>query len=279
MAVREIVEKYEKASGQSVNFDKSSITFSPNTRRNEEMAVCNILQVRMGDGLQKYLGLPAFSLRQKRLQFSYLTEKIQKKLLSWKQREFSSGGKEVLIKSVIQAVPTCAMQCFRIPDSICEDIHKMCASFWWGDSEEKKKLHWRRWELMCKPKEWGGMGFRNLKAFNRALLAKQQWRLIRNPTSLVARVFKAKYYRDTDIMTAEVKSGASFIWRSLMYSRPLLERGLYWKIGTGLEVDAPNDYWVVEGLSNKIVGRSTVEHPLAVADFISPPGRWDVAKL
>lgn len=143
-----------------------------------------------------YLGLPAFSLRQKRLQFGYIKDKIQKKLLGWNQREFSVGGKEMLIKAIIQAVPTYIMQCFRILESMCVDIERLCAGFWWGDKVDGRKLHWARWALLCKPKDHGGMGFRDIRTFNRALLAKQVWRLMTNPHSLVARVFKARYFRN-----------------------------------------------------------------------------------
>lgn len=55
---------------------------------------------------------------------------------------------------------------------------------------------------MCMPKEEGGLGFRDLKAFNLALLAKQGWRLQNESNSLVHRVFKAHYFLDGDFLSA-----------------------------------------------------------------------------
>jgi hypothetical protein len=70
----------------------------------------------------------------------------------------------------------------------------MTRDFWWGDKNERKKLHWMSWDKLMRRKGQGGMGFRDLHLFNQALLAKQAWRLIAFPDSLCASVLKAKYY-------------------------------------------------------------------------------------
>ena len=78
----------------------------------------------------------------------------------------------------------------------------MVRRFWWGQANEKKKMALLSWDKMCMPKEEGGLGFHDLKAFNLALLAKQGWRLQNGSNSLVHRVFKAHYFLDGDFLSA-----------------------------------------------------------------------------
>ncbi|KAH9800659.1 hypothetical protein KPL71_000753 [Citrus sinensis] len=111
------------------------------------------------------------------------------------QLTFSSGGKEILIKAVAQAVPAYAISVFKLPKGLCEDIQKAIAKFWWGSKKDRHKIHWLRWDSLSKAKSRGGMGFRDLTSFNQALVAKQGWRLLRFPNSLMARVMQAKYYK------------------------------------------------------------------------------------
>lgn len=68
----------------------------------------------------------------------------------------------------------------------------------------RKSIHWCTWENLCLLKEDGGFGFRNFAKFNIALLAKQGWRLVNYPNSLLARVLKAKYYPNSDFYKARL---------------------------------------------------------------------------
>lgn len=151
-----------------------------------------------------------------------------------------------MIKAVLQAIPTYTMSCFRVPISICKEMEAICARFWWGDSGMKKGIHWMSWDKLCKQKEEGGLGFRQFSCFNQALVAKQVWRMIENPESLVAQVFKARYFKNYDIMEARIGNNPSFVWRSLCWGRELLKEGLAWIIANGNDISANTRNWFAE---------------------------------
>ena len=145
----------------------------------------------------------------------------------------SVGGHEVLIKAVAQAIPTYTMSCFQIPKSICDDIEGTMRKFWWGQRGCESKIAWVSWKKMCKSKLNGRMGFRNLQAFNLAMLAKQGLRLISNPNSLVAQLYKAKYYPHGDVFNAKLGSNPSYTWRSIFNGLEVVRRGTWWRVGSG----------------------------------------------
>jgi len=92
-------------------------------------------------------------------------------------------------------------------------------------------LHWLSKELMMRPKREGGLGFRDIYAFNMAMLAKQCWRLWQFPNSLCARVLKAKYFANTSVLEAKPKAGMSYTWRSVLRGLEVMKQGMLWRIG------------------------------------------------
>uniref|UniRef100_A0A2N9IH27 Reverse transcriptase domain-containing protein n=1 Tax=Fagus sylvatica TaxID=28930 RepID=A0A2N9IH27_FAGSY len=176
----------------------------------------------------KYLGLPAMIGRSKKSIFNGLKERIVQRLQGWKEKFLSKAGREVLIKAVAQAIPTYAMNCFRLPKAWCEEVNGLIARYWWGQKKDERKLHWIKWDKLCTAKAEGGLGFRNLHSFNTALLAKQCWRLIHNTQSLFYRVFKARYFPSCSFTEAQMGSNPSFLWRSILSGRGVLNKGLRW---------------------------------------------------
>ena len=76
---------------------------------------------------------------------------------------------------------------------------------------------------MTKSKLVGGMGSRDLSMFNDSLLAKQTWRLLKNPDSLLSRVFKAKIFPNCSIFEAKDSRSASYAWRSILKGRDVIQ--------------------------------------------------------
>ena len=70
--------------------------------------------------------------RKKRNTFNDIKEKLAKKLVGWKEKLLSKAGKEILIKVVAQAIPTCTMSCFKLPDTLYDELMSMMSNFWWG---------------------------------------------------------------------------------------------------------------------------------------------------
>lgn len=99
----------------------------------------------------------------------------------------------MLIKAVAQAIPTYTMSCFQLPKRLVKDLTGLMSCFWWSSLGGKRGVSWLSWSKLSQPKAMDGLGFRSLEEFNKAFLAKQCWRIIPYPNSLVSRVSKAKY--------------------------------------------------------------------------------------
>ena len=68
------------------------------------------------------------------------------------------------------------------------------------------------------------MGFRDLRLFNQALLAKQAWRLLVFPDSLCAKVMKAKYYPHGHLLDTVFPQVTSTTWQGIMHGLELLKK-------------------------------------------------------
>ena len=223
--VKECLNLYEKASGQIINFQKSSISFSYNVHSLLKEEICSFFNVTGTIDHGKYLGIPSCVGRNKKEIFSFIKDKAWKRIQGWKRRSLSKAGKEILLKTVIQSVPMYVMQVFLLPIFLCSELERMMNSFWWDKNGlNSRGINWMLWDKLCVHQSKGGLRFKKLHDFNVALLGKQGWKLLTDSESLVGRVFKARYFPKSSMLEAEMGTNPSFIWRSIMAAQNLLKR-------------------------------------------------------
>ena len=150
------------------------------------------------------------------------------------------------------------MSCFHLTKKMCRNLTSILSKFWWRATDGDRKVHWISWEKMCEAKRDGGLGFRDPEAFNQAMLAKAAWRLLQVPSSLCARVLKARYYPDGSILNATCPTGGSYTFRSILHGRDLLADGLIWRIGDGARILIHHDNWLPRQGSLKPLGQQYI---------------------
>lgn len=137
-----------------------------------------------------------------------------KKIQHWSGKHLSKAGREVLIKSMAQAIPSYCMSAFLLPPSTLQDeIQKIMNSFWWGSNiNSSKDIRWFSCKRLTIRKENEGMGFQHLFTFNLAILGKQGWKLASDQDAVVSQVFKAKYYHNGEFLGSSLGHNPSYTW-------------------------------------------------------------------
>lgn len=210
---------------------------------------------------------------------SYIHKSLKSRLSGWFARLLSQGGKEVLLKAVAMVMPIHAMSCFRLSKTTCDSLTSAMSDFWWSSVENHRKVHWISWERMCLSKQNGGLGFRDIEVFNHALLAKQAWRVLQDPHSLLSQFLKSQYFPHSDLLSTDLTPRPSFAWRRLLFGRQLLVKGLFQMVGNGESTRVWTDQWIRDGIMRTpLIENSLIDIDLLVSDLIDFDNRdWNRA--
>lgn len=138
--INQILQAYEQSSGQMVNREKSSIFFSANASQAFKNLILQELQLGTEASGGKYLGLPTYVGKSKKVCFAYIKDNIISHLQGGLDRCLSTAGKEVYVKAVAQAIPTYAMSCFDLTKSLCDEISQLICNYWWNRLGEENRM-------------------------------------------------------------------------------------------------------------------------------------------
>ncbi|CAJ2632912.1 unnamed protein product [Trifolium pratense] len=145
---------------------------------------------------------------------------------------------------------------------IISSIESLLIKFFWGGCEDTRKIAWINWKTICLRKEYGGLGVRQLREFNLALLGKWCWRMLVDREGLWFRVLAARYGVEGGRLRDGGRRGSSW-WREIARIREGVdESGGRWfgehvvrRVGDGSDTLFWTDPWLDEIPSCERFGR------------------------
>ena len=156
----------------------------------------------------------------------------------------SSGGRLVLINSVLSSLPMYMLSFLLIPKGIVKKLDYYRSRFFWQCDEHKKKYRLAKWDILCQPKCLGGLGILNLEVQNLCLLSKWLFKLL-NEDGLWQKVLRNKYLKNNKCLSQVKKQpGDSHFWTGLMDVKVLfLEKGKF-KVNSENQTRFWEDLWI-----------------------------------
>lgn len=166
------LEFFCKFSGQKVNVSKSKLYVSPNVNEVQARRLGKLTGIPITKDFGMYLGVPVLHSRVTRRTYSYLVEKVKRKLANWKIDSLSFAARATLVQTVTSTIPFYVMQRVKIAEATLKEIDRCNRRFLWGEKDGERKVHYVAWDQVCLPKECGGLGIRKISLLNEAALSK-----------------------------------------------------------------------------------------------------------
>jgi len=120
----------------------------------------------------RYLGIPMHHRQLLNFEWHKVEERFEKKLSCWKAKYLSYGGRLVLLNSVLSSLPMFMMSFFQIPKGVVKNLDHFRSRFFWQGSSYKHKYRLAKCDILCRPKDQGGLGILDLQLQNKCLLSK-----------------------------------------------------------------------------------------------------------
>lgn len=277
--VKGILDLFAAHTGLVINPDKSTIWYSERCDEEARELVTAEFGAKMAEDREKYLGIIVSPNQNTHdLTHNLLVDKVQQRLAGWKTNFLSHAGRLVLIKSVLLSLPVYYMSVAKLPKKTIQIINASIRRFLWGKMDRDKYISFIAWDKLCRDIEDGGLGVRDLKLFNEALLLKTVWQLASGQNKIWVAVMRAKYCPRKGIWGGKDARGASAMWRSVQQLKAFFKDDIRWHVGDGMGIRALNEPWFDEWTMQSIT--TNRQRDVSVADlFDSQGGGWNLQQI
>lgn len=100
------------------------------------------------------------------------------------------------------------------------------------------------------------------------------------PNSLCARLVKARYYPNGNLIDTSFCSNPSQTWQAITHGLELLKKGIIWRIGCGTQVKIWRDHWIPREISLGVTTKQGRCRLKWVSDLLEQGRReWDFELL
>ncbi|WJZ87793.1 hypothetical protein VitviT2T_007145 [Vitis vinifera] len=238
-----ILAWFEAASGLRINLAKSVLIPVGEVDGMEELAA--ELGCKLGALPAVYLGLPLGANHKNASSWDGVEERMRRRLAQWKRQYISKGGRMTLIKSTLASIPIYLLSLIRIPKVVAKRIEKIQRDFLWGGGSLEGKGHLINWQVVCSPKEEGGLGIRKIDLLNKTLLGKWVWRYAYEKDNLWKKAIGVKYGQEgCGWRTKEVCGPYGVgLWKEIMKEAEWCWESMDLKVGKGNRVLFWMDKW------------------------------------
>jgi hypothetical protein len=161
---------FEELSGLKINFHKSEIFFGKD--KEEEDQYKQIFGCDAGSLPFRYLGILIHYRKLRNSDWYPVETQFESKLGCWKEKLLSYDDRPVLINLVLTSLPMFMLSFLQIPVGVRKHLNFYRYMFFWQSDVNKRKYRLTKWNIVCRPKDQGGLGIEILKIKNRCLLSK-----------------------------------------------------------------------------------------------------------
>ncbi|EEE63350.1 hypothetical protein OsJ_18161 [Oryza sativa Japonica Group] len=243
-ALKEILDSFTRFSGLQINYHKSTLVPIHLAEESKEM-VTQILQCPTSSLPCSYLGLPLSTTKSTHNMLLPVISKVDKYLAGW--MPLSKGGRLTMINSIISAIPTYYMSCCIWPEKSIEAIDKIKRAFLWQGEKSIKGGHCLvAWKTVLLQKQQGGLGIRDLRAHNTALILKLANRVLTDSNDPMAKWFRQKYLQST--IQLKPRNNDTPTWKLILSHFQILSSVAQVKLGNGRTTLFWKDQWMPQHL-------------------------------
>ncbi|KAJ9555971.1 hypothetical protein OSB04_010585 [Centaurea solstitialis] len=281
--LKRALDLFRSWSGMEPSLEKSEVFFA-NVPDDTKMAIINSLPFKAGVFPIRYLGVPLSPTRLKVTDFQPLLDKVISRIHNWKVKALSFAGRKLLISSVLQSLQLYWMSVFILPSGVIHELEALFRKFLWAQGESAQGKCKLSWESVCMPIEKGGLGIRRLGMWNRAMVTKHIWDVLRMRSTLWVQWVRLHYIQGGSFWNMVPKANWSWIFRKMLDLRPLVRRFFFHRLGDGSTTNAWMDKWIPIGpiselipyrrFSNMGYSISTTARDLILASDGEWPNTW-----